>query len=129
MVRRVLLALLVACLVLPASAVAESGGGWQILIGGDDANMPRMPSGVAVDAQGSIYVVDTGGSRLEQLTPSGRVLGTIGRLGTGDYGLRRPRGIALDRQGTLFVADTANHRVQRFSAQGEPLGPWGSTGR
>jgi DNA-binding beta-propeller fold protein YncE len=56
------------------------------------------------------------------------VLSTIGRLGTGDDGLRRPRGIAIDRNGTLFVADTANHRVQRFSTQGEPLGPWGSIG-
>src|SRR5438445_7742767 len=115
MVRRSFIALLIASLLLPASAVAESSG-WQILLGGDDANTPRMPSGVAVDAAGRIYVVDTGGSRLEQLAPSGRVVATIGRLGTGDDGLRRPRGITLDRQGVLFVADTANHRVQRFSA-------------
>src|SRR5713101_7351196 len=127
MVRGFLRALLIANLLLPASAVAESNG-WQILLGGDDANTPRMPSGVAVDPAGRIYVVDTGGSRLEQLSPSGRLLNTIGRLGTGDDGLRRPRGIALDPQGTLFVADTANHRVQRFSAQGESLGPWGSIG-
>src|SRR6266536_755278 len=111
---RLLVALLLASLLLPANAAAESSG-WQVLLGGDDANTPRMPSGVAVDAGGRIYVVDSGGSRLEQLSPSGRVLSTIGRLGTGDDGLRRPRGIALDRQGTLFVADTANHRVQRFS--------------
>jgi tripartite motif-containing protein 71 len=127
MVRLRLLALLIASLLWPASAIAQSSG-WQILLGGDDANTPRMPSGVAVDPQGSIYVVDTGGSRLEQLAPSGRVVGTIGRLGTGDEGLRRPRGIALDRQGSIFVADTANHRVQRFSALGEPLGPWGTIG-
>src|SRR3979411_44005 len=124
---RLLLALLIASLLVPAGAWAGSSG-CQILLGGDDANTPRMPSGVALDAQGRIYVVDTGGSRLEQLSPSGRVLSTIGRLGTGDDGLRRPRGIALDQRGTLFVADTANHRVQRFSARGEPLGPWGSIG-
>jgi tripartite motif-containing protein 71 len=127
MIRLRLLALLIATLLWPASAVAESSG-WQILLGGDDANTPHMPSGVAVDPQGTIYVVDSGGSRLEQLAPSGRLVGTIGRLGTGDDGLRRPRGIALDRQGALFVADTANHRVQRFSALGEPLGPWGNIG-
>ena len=127
MVRRSFIALLIASLLLPASAVAESSG-WQILVGGDDANTPRMPSGVAIDPQGRIYVVDSGGSRVEQLSSSGRVLSTIGRLGTGDDGLRRPRGIAFDGQGTLFVADTANHRVQRFSVMGEPLGPWGSIG-
>jgi tripartite motif-containing protein 71 len=127
MARSSLLVLLIVNLLLPATAVAESSG-WQILLGGDDDYTPRMPSGVAIDAQGRIYVVDTGGSRLEQLTLSGRGVGTIGHLGTGDDGLRRPRGIAFDRPGTLFVADTANHRVQRFSAMGEPLGPWGSIG-
>src|SRR6266516_2963630 len=86
------------------------------------------PPASAILPAGRSYVVDTGGSRLEQLGPSGRLLNTIGRLGTGDDGLRRPRGIAFDGQGTLFVADTANHRVQRFSAMGEPLGPWGSIG-
>src|SRR6266566_4640556 len=111
MVRRFLLALLIANLLLPASASAESNG-WQILLGGDDANTPRMPSGVAIDPDGRIYVVDSGGSRVEQLSSSGRVLSTIGRLGTGDDGLRRPRGIALSQNGMLFVADTANHRVQ-----------------
>lgn len=124
---RLLLALCVLALVLPASVVAESGA-WQVLLGGDDANTPRMPSGVAIDAQGSILVVDTGGSRVERVTPSGNVIGSIGRLGTGDDGLRRPRGIALDAQGTLFIADTANHRIQRFSPTGEPLGPWGTIG-
>ncbi|MCA1646078.1 MAG: hypothetical protein LC797_11635 [Chloroflexi bacterium] len=123
-----MLALLLVTMVAPANAAAEASG-WQVLLGGDDANTPRMPSGVAIDSQRSIiYVVDTGGSRVEQLAPTGRVLGSIGHLGTGDDGLRRPRGIALDGQGTLFVADTANHRIQRFSPGGEPLGPWGSIG-
>src|SRR5258708_23472553 len=93
MARLLLLVLLIARLLLPASVLAESGG-WQILLGGDDANTPRMPSGLAVDAEGRIYVVDTGGSRLEHLSPSGRVLSTIRRLGPGAHRLPRPR--ALD---------------------------------
>jgi tripartite motif-containing protein 71 len=126
---RLLLVCLLASLVLPARVMAAAQSSpWQVLLGGDDANTPRMPSGVAIDPQGRIYVVDTSGSRVEIVSAAGRVLATIGRLGTGDDGLRRPRGIALDRQGTVFVADTANHRVQRFSALGEPLGPWGSIG-
>src|SRR5438046_10375971 len=111
MIRRALLALLIASLLAPASAMAESSG-WQILLGGDDANTPRMPSGVAVDPAGRIYVVDSGGSRVAQLSPSGRVLSTLGRPGHGDAGLRRPRAMPCDGQGTLFVAGTAKHRVQ-----------------
>jgi DNA-binding beta-propeller fold protein YncE len=110
-------------LVLPATVNAADG--WQILLSGDDAS---MTSGVAVDGQGIIYVVNTGGSRIEKLSASGRLLGTIGKLGTGDDGLRRPRGIAIDKNGMLYVADTANHRIQRFSAEGEPLGAWGTIG-
>src|SRR5260370_39768802 len=75
MVRRSFIALLIASLLLPASAVAESSG-WQILLGGDDANTPRMPSGVAVDAAGPVHVVDTGGARPEPLSPSCRVVNT-----------------------------------------------------
>jgi len=49
--------------------------------GNDDAT-PHEPSGVAIDSQGSIYVVDTGGSRIEKLSPSGRLLLSIGHVGT-----------------------------------------------
>jgi DNA-binding beta-propeller fold protein YncE len=96
---------------------------WGVFIEG-----PRVPSGVAVDARGDVYVVDTGGSHVLKLSSAGRLLGEFGKLGTGDDGLRRPRGIAIGADGTLFVADTANHRIQRFSATGEPLGPWGTIG-
>src|SRR5438128_8754451 len=118
---------LVVCAAWATLAAAESSP-WQVLVGGDDANTPRMPSGVAVDGQGSVYVTDTSGSRIEKLTAGGRLLSTFGRLGPGEDALRRPRGLALDGHGTLLVADTANHRIQRFSTSGEPLGPWGEIG-
>ena len=123
-----LLVVLSVLLTLPATASAETGS-WQTLIGGDDPNAPHEPSGVAVDPQGGVFVVDTAGSRIEKLSPSGRVLASIGHIGTGLDALRRPRGIVLDGQGRLLVADTANHRIQRFdAASGEPLGTWGVIG-
>jgi tripartite motif-containing protein 71 len=73
-------------------------------------------------------MVNTGGSRVEKLAPTGQILATIGKLGTGDDGLRRPRGIALDARGAPYLADTANHRIQQFSSDGEPLGAWGTIG-
>jgi len=115
-------------LVFPIRSLAQSTP-WQVLIDGDDANTPHEPSGVVVDGQGSVYVVDTSGSRIEKLSPSGRVLMAFGHVGNGNDALRRPRGIALDAQGTLWVADTANHRIQRFAAAtGEPLGTLGVIG-
>jgi len=113
---------------LTATSAAAQAPSWQVLLGGDDANTPRMPSGVAVDQQGNVYVVDTSGSRVEKLSATGQLLTTFGQLGPDAASLRRPRGIALDAQGNLYIADTANHRIQRFSAAGEPLGPWGVIG-
>lgn len=105
------------------AAVLLLAGSWSVFLDG-----AHVPSGVALDAAGSIYVVDTGNSKVKKLTPSGRLLAEFGELGTGQSGLRRPRGIAIGSDGTLFVADTANHRVQRFAASGEPLGAWGVIG-
>ena len=98
-------------------------GTWSVFLSGT-----RVPSGVALDGSGNVYVVDTGNSQVKKLSSSGRLLAEFGRLGTGDDGLRRPRGIAIGSDGTLFIADTANHRVQRFAPSGEPLGPWGAIG-
>jgi DNA-binding beta-propeller fold protein YncE len=122
--------LMVTCILalLPGSAAAQTGS-WRVLLGGDDAFTPHEPSGVAIDDEGFLYVVDTSGSRVERLAPDGRVVATLGHVGTGDDALRRPRGAALDVLGTLLIADTANHRIQRFdTASGAPLGPWGVIG-
>ena len=113
---------------LPASATAQTAS-WRVVLGGDDDFTPHEPSGLAVDDQGFLYVVDTAGSRVERVAADGRVVATFGHVGTGDDALRRPRGATLDVRGTLLIADTANHRVQRFdAASGTPLGPWGEIG-
>jgi len=129
-----LVALLAASsLVVGASPVAGQGvpGRWRTLIAGD-ANVYdslRLPSGVAVDAAGNVYAVDTANSRIQKVSPGGVPLLTTGAVGTGPDELRRPRGVAVDAQGVLFVADTANFRIQRFSAaDGTALGAWGVIG-
>jgi DNA-binding beta-propeller fold protein YncE len=116
-------------MLLPATNAAAQAGTWQILLGGNDEYTPHEPSGVAVDSQGTVYVVATADSWIERLSPTGRVVSIIGHIGTGDDALRRPRGIVLDADGRLLVADTANHRIQRFDpATGAPLGTWGVIG-
>jgi DNA-binding beta-propeller fold protein YncE len=126
--RRMLRALLAALLIVATSRSPASAAGWQVFLGGNDDATPQEPSGVAIDSQGYVYIVDTGGSRIEKLTPSGRLVQVIGHVGTGQDALRRPRGITIDVHDNLWVADTANHRVQRFSSDGEPLGSWGEIG-
>jgi DNA-binding beta-propeller fold protein YncE len=123
------IALLSILLLVSTGNAAAQSGPWRVFLGGDDDTTPREPSGVAVDDQGTVFVVDTAGSRIEKLSSAGRLLATFGHVGTGEDALRRPRGITLDAHGRLLVADTANHRLQRFdAASGEPLGTWGVIG-
>ena len=85
------------------------------------------PSGVAVDAQGNLYIAEATAQRVQEVHPTGRsapftVAGT-GRAGfNGDSlaadvsELDEPTSIALDAAGDLYIADTANCRVRVLPA-------------
>ena len=85
------------------------------------------PGGVAIDAQGNVYITDTQASRIRKVDPDG-VLTTIGGNGlqgyAGDGGaalaaeLSSPRGIAVDGLGNLYIADELNFRIRRIDATG-----------
>ncbi|HEX3128004.1 MAG TPA: NHL repeat-containing protein [Thermoanaerobaculia bacterium] len=77
--------------------------------------------GIAVDAQGTVWVSDAGNQRVVGYRSpfktdriADRVIG--GRLGcvTGPRGLCIPGGVAVDRDGNLYVADIGNNRVLEF---------------
>ena len=85
------------------------------------------PSDVAVAADGSLFISDTGNGRIRRVDPSGVISTYVGggEPGTlGDDGpataawLNRPRGIALAPDRTLYVADTFNHRVRQITPDG-----------
>lgn len=84
------------------------------------------PSGVAVDAQGNIFVADTLNHAIRRISVvDGSVAtlagngqaGAVNGLGPGAR-FNSPRGLALDRNGDLIVADTGNHAIRRVSPQG-----------
>lgn len=83
------------------------------------------PYGVAVGADGSVYVADAGESnRIRRLTPLGEVSTLAGgREGFADgaggaASFSTPSGLALDGAGNLYVADTGNNRVRRVTPEG-----------
>ncbi|MDX2136776.1 MAG: TIGR03663 family protein [Chloroflexota bacterium] len=76
------------------------------------------PRDVAVDAQGNIYVADTGNKRVRVYDSQGNYLRDIGGSGAGEGRLNEPSGLAIAPDGRLFVADTWNRRVAIFAPDG-----------
>jgi uncharacterized protein (TIGR03437 family) len=83
-----------------------------------------LPSGIAADSAGNIYIADSGNNRVRRVNPQG-VVSTVAGNGaagySGDNGLataaqlNSPNGLAVDSSGTLYIADTGNHVVRRVT--------------
>jgi sugar lactone lactonase YvrE len=112
-------------------SVFDVGGSFVGLIGAStEVSGPLVrPSGVAVDAAGSIYVSDEGGGQREsdyvaKFDPAGNLLLTFGGPGTAPGMFSGPAGLCVDPQGNIFVTDFHNARVQKFDAGGTLLSHW-----
>jgi len=82
------------------------------------------PSGIALDASGSIYVADKGNSRIRKLLPDGNVI-TV--AGNGSFGyavnggaatgaaLYFPLGVGVDSSGDVYIADSQNDLLRELT--------------
>ncbi len=95
--------------------------------GGDPGQFIR-PLGIAVDADGNIYVADVMTCRIQKFSPDGKLLLNFGTISANTGGLVRPKQIAVDREGLLYVVDAAFQNVQIFDQQGRVLTFFGSPG-
>jgi sugar lactone lactonase YvrE len=91
-------------------------------------NGMRNPSGLAVDANGTLWVAEYNNSRILRFDNAaskanganadgvlGQTTYTTLNVATTQSGLRTPMGIATDSSGNLWVADYGNNRVLRFN--------------
>ncbi len=86
-----------------------------------DAPGVGMPSEVAIDEAGLVYVTDAAASTIHVVDTSGNIRGTIGRPGSGPGEFRRPRAVRVARD-TVRLIDQGNRRVLTFSRDGRYLG-------
>ena len=99
----------------------------------------NIPTDVAVDSKGNIYIADAGNARIRVVDLDG-IITTFAGSGTnqrrdggfesrfsGDGGpateaeLGRPQGVAVDRSGNVYIGDTGNHRVRKVNAFSEVI--------
>lgn len=93
-----------------------------------DSGFYRGYGDVAFDADGNIYVADTGNFRVQKFAPDRSFLLSWGSEGRGDGQFITPSGIATGPDGTVYVSDEARHDVQMFSRDGQFLGVIGELG-
>lgn len=86
----------------------------------------RSPRGIAIDAQGNVFVADSSDHTIRRITPSGVVTtfagasgqpGSTNGLGTASR-FNGPRGLAFNAAGDLFVADQSNSVIRRITPSG-----------
>ena len=95
----------------PSSAFSP---GTQIAVNAGTLGSPR---GVAVNAEGDIFVSDYQNKSVVKISAAS---GTPASVSTGSLSLGGPTGLAVDGAGDLFIADSPNNRVVEVPALGTP---------
>lgn len=82
-----------------------------------------LPSGVAVDASGNLYIADTDNQRIRMIAAGTitTIAGTGEQSYTGDNAaataatLDSPTGVAVDWRGNVYIADRHNQRIREIA--------------
>lgn len=113
--------------VVRVKTTGETVGYWGQ--GGTKPGQLNAPTGICLDAQENLWIVNARSHRVDHYTPDGKWLGGFGDFGTEPGKLNYPWGVAVDPiNNTVVVADWRNDRVQRFTTEGKLLQVIGKPG-
>ncbi len=85
----------------------------------DDNFLFYMPSDIALDGQGNMFILDSGNHRIQKFTPDGQYVTTIGNKGQGPGEFVYPLSLDVDSRGYLYISDPGNQRVQILKPDGK----------
>ncbi|MEO5922641.1 MAG: hypothetical protein ABIR70_02340 [Bryobacteraceae bacterium] len=112
----------------PQGVISTYAGGGSGGDGGLATNAAlTLPSGIAVDNDGNLYIADPPAGKIRKVNTSGiisTVAGTGSLTPSGDggpatqAGIGNPLTVAVDNQGNIYLTESATFRVRKVSASG-----------
>lgn len=99
---------------------------------GDSYGRFRLPTGIAIDREGYLYVADAAQARIQKFTSDGRFVREIGARDRNQEldldELEAPYALAITPSQRLLVVEPGRGRVSMWSLRGRYLGSFGSLG-
>jgi hypothetical protein len=108
------------------SVIAGDGSSGTPTPGPATSSALNLPSGVAVDSSGNVYVADAANAEILKVTPGGTlsIFAGTGVAGPPTPGpatsseLQGPFGVAMGPSGNVYIGDTNNHEVEKVTPSG-----------
>ncbi|CAF1588571.1 unnamed protein product [Adineta ricciae] len=98
---------------LNGTTIAGSSIGWS----GSSSVYLSIPTDVAIDRNGTVYVLDSYNGRVQCFDPGSTVVTTVvsGGYGTGWNQFYGMDAMSVDANGSIYIVDSYNNRVMRWS--------------
>ncbi|MCJ7582537.1 MAG: 6-bladed beta-propeller [Candidatus Aminicenantes bacterium] len=90
-------------------------------VAGKEEYMFSRISGISVDREERIYVLDYSEANIKVFNKNGDYLKTIGRKGQGPWEMTSPFSICITKKNEIVVQDLNNHQISFFSLEGRYL--------